>query len=68
MRSFLEEAEPVVDRAPGLTNVWATAGYFRTGILLGAATGEALASWIATGERPPNIAFLGLDRFPPTPR
>ena len=39
------------------------AGHFRTGILLGAATGEALASWIATGERPPNIAFLGLFAF-----
>jgi glycine oxidase len=47
---------PVIDRAPALDNVWLTAGHFTTGLLLAPATGEALASWIASGAPPDAIA------------
>jgi glycine/D-amino acid oxidase-like deaminating enzyme len=46
---------PVVDRAPGLENVWVTAGHYTTGVLLAPATGHALATWIGSG-RPPEAA------------
>jgi len=54
---------PVIDRIPGLRNAWVTSGHFRTGILMAPATGRALASWIAGGQRPPEIAAFGVSRF-----
>ena len=51
---------PVVDRAPGLDNVWVTAGHYTTGVLLAPATGHALASWIATGVAPAAAAQFRL--------
>lgn len=53
---------PVVDRVPGLGNAWFTSGHYRTGILMGPATGAALARWITSGERPAVVAAFGLDR------
>jgi glycine/D-amino acid oxidase-like deaminating enzyme len=53
---------PVVDRAPGLENVWLTAGHYTTGVLLAAATGHALASWIGTGVAPESVAQFRLPR------
>jgi glycine/D-amino acid oxidase-like deaminating enzyme len=47
---------PVIDRLHGLDHVWATYGHFRTGFLLAAATGQALATWISSGERPEDLA------------
>ena len=54
---------PVIDRVPGLTNAWLTSGHFRTGILMAAATGRALANWIGSGQRPPEVAAFGAARF-----
>jgi glycine/D-amino acid oxidase-like deaminating enzyme len=53
---------PVIDRLDGLGDVWVTYGHFRTGVLIAAATGEALASWIASGTRPAAVAPFGLTR------
>jgi glycine oxidase len=53
---------PVIDRVPGLRNAWFTSGHYRTGILMGPATGAALARWIAAGERPAGIEPFGADR------
>ncbi|HTZ29532.1 MAG TPA: FAD-dependent oxidoreductase [Streptosporangiaceae bacterium] len=52
---------PVIDRVPGLRNAWFTSGHFRTGILMGPATGAALAHWITAGERPAIVEPFGLD-------
>jgi glycine/D-amino acid oxidase-like deaminating enzyme len=52
---------PVVDRVPGLSNAWFTSGHYRTGILMGPATGAALARWITTGERPACLEPFALD-------
>jgi glycine oxidase len=54
---------PVIDRIPGMTNAWLTSGHFRTGILMAAATGRALANWIGSGQRPPEVAAFGAARF-----
>jgi glycine/D-amino acid oxidase-like deaminating enzyme len=54
---------PVIDRVPGLDNAWMTSGHFRTGILMGPATGSALAQWISTGERPAEVAPWTAARF-----
>jgi glycine oxidase len=52
---------PVIDRVPGLRNAWFTSGHYRTGILMGPATGAALARWITAGERPAIVKAFGLD-------
>ena len=48
---------PVIERLAD--DVWASCGHFRTGLLMAPATGEAIAEWIATGERPERVAALG---------
>jgi glycine/D-amino acid oxidase-like deaminating enzyme len=53
---------PVVDRLPGLSNAWLTTGHYKTGILMAAATGEALAAWVSTGSPPPEVAPFHLSR------
>jgi glycine oxidase len=57
------DEQPVIDRVPGLENAWVTCGHFRTGILMAAATGDAVSRWIATGERPAGVEAFGLARF-----
>jgi glycine oxidase len=47
---------PVIDAAPGFERVWVTYGHFRTGFQLATGTGQALASWIAAGRRPAELA------------
>jgi glycine oxidase len=47
---------PVIDKVDGLDRVWTTYGHFRSGFLLAAATGQALANWISNGERPDQVA------------
>jgi glycine oxidase len=46
---------PVIDLLPGFDNVWMTSGHFKTGILLAAGTGRALAQWMATGSPPDEV-------------
>jgi glycine oxidase len=53
----------VIDRVPSLSNAWLTSGHYKTGILNSAATGRALAEWIRSGERPPEVAAFGLQRL-----
>jgi glycine/D-amino acid oxidase-like deaminating enzyme len=54
---------PVIDRIPGLSNAWLTSGHYKTGIMMAPATGRALAAWIRTGNRPDEVAGMGIDRF-----
>jgi glycine oxidase len=56
---------PVVDAIPTLSNGWLTSGHYKTGILMAPATGQALAGWIQSAQRPPELRGLGLDRFAP---
>lgn len=54
---------PVIDRVPGLDNAWMTSGHYRTGILMGPATGALIAEWIVTGRRPAGAEAFTSDRF-----
>ena len=54
---------PIIDKIPGLANAWFTSGHYRTGILMAAATGSALAEWIGRGSPPANVAAFSLARF-----
>jgi glycine oxidase len=60
-RPFVAGGLPVIDRLGD--NAWATAGHYRTGILMAPATGEALAGWITTGARPDSVSAFGLSRL-----
>jgi glycine oxidase len=62
-RPATADEQPVIDRVPGIENAWVTCGHFRTGILMGAATGDALTRWIGSGERPDGVEPFGLARF-----
>jgi glycine oxidase len=62
-RPATADEQPVIDRVPRLENAWVTCGHFRTGILVAAATGDALARWIASGQRPDSVEPFGLARF-----
>ena len=59
------DREPVIDRVPGLEDAWVTCGHFRTGILMAPGTGDALARWIASGERPPEVEAFSVARADP---
>jgi len=50
---------PIIDRVPGLHNAWFTSGHYRTGILMGPATGAALARWITADEEPALVKPFG---------
>jgi glycine oxidase len=54
---------PVIDRLPGIENAWMTSGHYRTGILMGPATGALIAEWITTGRRPAGADAFAIDRF-----
>jgi glycine/D-amino acid oxidase-like deaminating enzyme len=54
-RPYIEGRQPVVDRLPGLVNGWFAGGHFTTGIMMAAATGAAVASWIADSARPASV-------------
>lgn len=56
---------PVIDRVPGLSNAWISSGHFRHGITLAPASGRAVSEWIATGQRPEEIAAFSARRFAP---
>jgi glycine/D-amino acid oxidase-like deaminating enzyme len=59
-RPVVHDRHPVIDQLPGTTNGWLSAGHYTTGVLMAAATGQALASWIVSGTRPPETAAFGL--------
>ena len=54
---------PVIDQLPGLANAWLTSGHYKTGILMAPGTGQAIARWIASGDRPAEVASFGVARF-----
>jgi len=56
---------PVIDRVPGLSNAWISSGHFRHGITLAPASGRAVSDWIATGQRPDEVAAFSASRFAP---
>jgi glycine oxidase len=62
-RPATADGQPVIDQVPGLDNAWVSAGHDGTGLLMAPATGQALATWIATSRQPQEVASFGLSRF-----
>jgi glycine oxidase len=62
-RPATADGQPVIDQVPGLDNAWVSAGHDGDGLLMAPATGQALATWIATGRQPQEVASFGLSRF-----
>ena len=61
-RPYIEGRQPVVDRLPGVRNGWFAGGHFTTGIMMAAATGEAVASWIGGSGTPDLVTSFTLAR------
>jgi glycine oxidase len=59
-RPSVEGRHPVIDRLPGTDNGWVSAGHFTTGVMMAAATGDALAAWVRDGAPPPEVAAFSL--------
>jgi glycine/D-amino acid oxidase-like deaminating enzyme len=62
-RPATTDGQPVIDQVPDLDNAWVSAGHDGTGLLMAPATGQALATWIATSWQPQEVASFGLSRF-----
>jgi glycine/D-amino acid oxidase-like deaminating enzyme len=62
-RPATADGQPVIDRVPGLDNAWVSAGHDGDGLLMAPATGQALATWIATSRQPQQVTSFGLSRF-----
>jgi glycine oxidase len=52
--------QPVVDRLPGVANAWFAGGHFTTGIMMAAATGAAVATWITDSAAPASVRTFTL--------
>ena len=59
-RPSIEGRQPVVDRLPGVVNGWFAGGHFTTGIMMAAATGAAVATWITGSARPSSVETFTL--------
>lgn len=59
-RPYIEGRQPVIDRLPGVVNGWFAGGHFTTGIMMAAATGAAVASWLHTSVPPENAKSFDL--------
>jgi glycine oxidase len=54
---------PIIDRAPGFSNLYLATGHFRNGVLLAPATGKLLSEWISTNSAPAELAPFRTNRF-----
>ena len=49
LRPHTPDDMPVIDRAPGLENVFLAAGHYKNGVLLAPITGRLIAEWLIDG-------------------
>jgi glycine oxidase len=63
LRPGTPDGLPIIDRVGEPDNLWLAVGHFRNGVLLAPGTGNLLAEWIRTGERPAELEPFGLTRF-----
>lgn len=62
-RPAAADGQPVIGRVSGLDNAWVSVGHGGTGVLMAAATGQALAGWIASGRPPLELEPFRPERF-----
>ena len=63
LRPMSVDGLPIVDRLPSRRNAFVATGHGMLGLMLGPATGHALAQFVATGRRPPVLEPFRADRF-----
>lgn len=63
MRPITPDGLPVLDRAPGIGNVYVATGYSMQGMTIGPPAGRQLAEFIDTGSRPELLEPFRVDRF-----
>jgi glycine/D-amino acid oxidase-like deaminating enzyme len=63
LRPSTPDGLPVIDLAPGLSNLWLAGGHFRNGVLLAPATGKLTADWIRAGRKPGELDPFRFDRW-----
>lgn len=63
VRSATRDGLPIIDRLDPEGRVWIATGHFRNGLLLAPGTGQLLAEWIQTGERPEDLRPFSRSRL-----
>ena len=63
LRPYSSDGMPVIGEIPGRKGLYAAAGYFRSGILLGSYVGKLLAQGICTGKIAPALEPFSPSRF-----
>jgi D-amino-acid dehydrogenase len=63
MRPIVPDGLPVIDRVPGHEHVYVATAYSMLGMTLAAPAGEALARYVTSGSRPPELEPFRADRF-----
>ena len=63
--AFTPDAEPLLDKAPGLENYFVLAGLSSAGVTRSSGMGRALAHWIVDGDPGSDISSFALSRFRP---
>jgi D-amino-acid dehydrogenase len=63
LRPMSVDGLPIVDRLPSRDGAFVATGHGMLGLMLGPATGHALAQFVATGRRPPVLEPFRADRF-----
>lgn len=58
---------PIIDRVPGIENLFVGTGWTGHGYAIAPAVCELLGQWISSGRRPELLEPFGIDRFTPTP-
>jgi glycine/D-amino acid oxidase-like deaminating enzyme len=62
-RPLLPDGLPVIDRVPGVRNAYLATGHGMLGVTLGPVTGNLLARFVTTGERPERLNPFAFDRL-----
>jgi D-amino-acid dehydrogenase len=63
MRPITVDGLPIIDRAGPFDNAYIATGYAMQGVTLAPSAGQAMATLVTTGDRPPLLEPFRLDRF-----
>jgi D-amino-acid dehydrogenase len=68
MRPIAPDGLPIIDRAPGIENLWIATAYSMLGMTVSLPAAEQLSAFIASGRRPTLLEPFRADRFKAKPR
>lgn len=61
--TYTADAIPVIDRVPGVDNMYLAAGFSGHGFCLGPYVGRVMADWISSGDCPEDLSAFSIRRF-----